>query len=107
MEEMESKLASAIAENRLIIDYPHTVETVANVFLNLTKEERKEAGMPVLARNTDMFKRVNCDQEPVSFEISGENVDRYSDDDLWIVKLAVKTLGLARRNTLAVRKQTV
>ena len=90
---MESKLASAIAEDRVIIDNPHTVETVAKVLgLNLNKGEEREA--VILARN--VFKRVNCDQEPVSCEVSGEKVDHYRDDDLWIVKLAVKTLGLAR-----------
>ena len=90
---MESKLASAIAEDRVIIDYPHTVETVAKVLgLNLNKGEEREA--VILARN--VFKRVNCDQEPVSCEVSGEKVDHYRDDDLWIVKLAVTTLGLAR-----------
>ena len=91
---MESKLASAIAEDRVIIDYPHTVETVAKVLgLNLNKGGEREA-VGILAHN--VFKRVNCDQEPVSCEVSGEKVDHYRDDDLWIVKLAVKTLGLAR-----------
>ena len=32
-EEMEAKLARAIAEKQLLIDYPHTVEIVAAVLL--------------------------------------------------------------------------
>ena len=95
MEELQSKLAIALEDQQLIIQNPHTVWTVANVLdFNLTQEQRMKAGL--LAYK--IFKHINVNQEPLCCEIflGGGNVNRYSNDDIWIVKLAVKKIALGR-----------
>ena len=72
-----------LQETRMVFDNPHTVCTVASVLeLNLTHAQRIRAGL--LAYK--VFKSLYADQEP--FKISG--INRYSNDDVWIVRSSVK-----------------
>ena len=91
-EEMEAKLARAIAENQLLIEYPHSVETVAAVLVGRTTREEQRYAVD-LART--VFMRVYPDQEPVNCDIGGEKMDRYKDDDLWILNEAVQRMAFA------------
>ena len=67
----------------LVFENPYTIWTVDNVLeLNLTPSQRMQAGL--LAYK--VFKSLYPDKEP--HEYSG--INRYSVDDLWIVKISVK-----------------
>ena len=67
-----------LQETRMVFDNPHTVWTVESVLeLNLTHDQRIKAGL--LAYK--VFKSLHADQEPIN---------RYSNDDVWIVRSSVK-----------------
>ena len=90
IEETTRKLAETTTVNALIIDNPHTIWSVANVLdLNLTKNQRESAGL--LADK--IFKHVHPETEPQSCTIFDCKVNRYHNDDLWIVIAAVNKIA--------------
>jgi hypothetical protein len=90
MEELALKLEKSEDEKRTIIDNPHTVWTVSNVLdLNLTRDQREKAGRLAFK----IFKCLNADKEPARHELFGATVNRYSHENLWIVKLSVKRVS--------------
>ena len=91
-EEMESKLATALEEKQLIMDYPHTVWTVANVLgLNLTHEELTKANLLAnkISNKSINMMMINPKEVAACMMMRGENImmNHFKSNDLWIVKL--------------------
>ena len=84
--EIQAKGTRIIAKHKLLMDYPHTVDTVADV-LGWRLLASEKSWSSDFAR--DVFKRLHNGQQPVSCEMYGKIVDRYNDYDLWILKDAV------------------
>jgi type I restriction-modification system DNA methylase subunit len=90
LEEMEHIIEKVEGNKNLVIHNPHTtIWTVANVLdLDLTQHQGKKAGLLVFT----FFKYMHTNNEPaqasVLFEMDDAN--SYSNDDLWIVRIAVK-----------------
>ena len=85
MEELALRFAKSQDETKAVIDNPHTIWTVSNVLdLDLTREQREKAGRLAFK----IFKCLYADKEPARCD-----VNRYSHDDLWIVKISVKRVS--------------
>ena len=90
-EEVQAKWTHIIAKNILLMDYPHTVDTVADV-LGWRLLASEKSWSSDFAR--EVFKRLHNGQQPVSCEMDGIIVDRYNDYDLWILNDAVQRHAL-------------
>jgi len=90
IEETMHKLSEATATNAVVINYPHTIWSVANILdLNLTKTQRESADL--LAYK--IFKNAYPENEPQSCTILDCKINRYHNNDLWIVKAAVNEIA--------------
>ena len=90
MEELALKFEKSEEEKKAIIDNPHTIWTVSNVLdLELSRDQREKAERLAFK----IFKHLYKDKEPVWCELFGVPVNRYSHEDLWIVKISVKRVS--------------
>lgn len=87
LEDMDRRLRILEQERNLLIDYPHSIWTVADVLeIDLNREARKKAGL--LAHL--IYKHVhNSDPVKVMLPNIGDP-SRYSEKNLWMLRSAIK-----------------
>jgi hypothetical protein len=86
VDEIEKRIKKVEGNKFLVIHNPHhTICTVANVLdIDLTRNQRKNAGLLVFKK----FKYIHANNEPAHSALF--DVNHYSNDDFWIVRIAVK-----------------
>jgi hypothetical protein len=87
---LKAQVAKLQIDNENLINFPHTIFTVASVLnLRLVKDQREKAGL--LAYK--IFKVKNPDQEPIKVTINGEPICRYAYDDAWLIIAAINRIA--------------
>lgn len=86
MKELLCRLRDSRGERALLIHNPHTIHTISDIFdLDLNRDAQEKAELLASL----VYKHV-YDRDPVSTPLPGiGRCNRYSDDDLWIVRTAV------------------